>query len=79
MNMSAIPGYQHREKSSFQHTREITRPFGCLDQVIEWCKSECTGEWRWQVIDVSSDIRPGLYVFYFDSDRDCTAFCLKWC
>jgi len=50
-----------------------------LDRVIDWCKSECTGDWRWELVDVSSDISPGQYIFYFDSDRDCAAFSLQWC
>ena len=70
--------YRQRDKDSFLYTREITKSFGHLDPVIEWCKAECTSDWRWQVLDVSSDIRPGRYVFYFDSERDCCAFALKW-
>jgi hypothetical protein len=63
---------------SFNHAREITRPFGQIDRVIEWCKTELVDEWRWQVIDTSSDRRPGRYIFYFDSDRDAAAFALFW-
>jgi len=36
------------------------------------------GDWRWELLDVSSDIRPGRYVFYFDSERDMCAFSMKW-
>ena len=71
--------FEVRAAESFRHARTITKPFGALDQVINWCKSECTAEWRWQVIDVSSDLRPGQYIFYFDSDRDCAAFSIQWC
>lgn len=78
MNTSEATVHRPRDKDSFLYTREITKPFGHLDPVIEWCKAECTSEWRWQVLDVSSDIRPGRYVFYFDSERDCCAFALKW-
>ena len=63
---------------SFRHAREIARPFGEIDRVIEWCKTELVGEWRWQVIDTSSDRRPGRYIFYFDSDRDAAAVALFW-
>ena len=63
---------------SFNHAKEISRPFGQIDPIIDWCKSEMTGEWRWQVIDTSSDRRPGRYIFYFDSDRDAAAFTLFW-
>ena len=75
MNMADL---QTREKESFAYAKEIVKPFGGLDQVISWCKTEMLDEWRWQVIEMSSDIRPGKYVFYFDSDRDCCAFTLKW-
>ena len=63
---------------SFRHAREIARPFGQIDPIIDWCKSEMTGEWRWQVIDTSSDRRPGRYIFYFDSERDYFAFTMQW-
>jgi hypothetical protein len=43
---------------SFRHAQEIARPFGQIDRVIEWCKTELVDEWRWQVIDTSSDRRP---------------------
>jgi len=76
--MNTALGPDLRDKESFCHTRKISKPFGVLDHVIDWCRSECTGDWRWQVIDVSSDISPGLYIFYFDSDRDACAFTLKW-
>jgi hypothetical protein len=78
MNTVTVP-YQVRNKESFQHTRKIIKPFGALDRVIDWCKSECTGDWRWELVDVSSDTSPGQYIFYFDSDRDCAAFSLQWC
>jgi hypothetical protein len=67
-----------REKESFQHAVEITKPFGVIDFVINWCKAEMISDWRWQLIEISSDIKPGRYCFYFDSDRDYCAFLLKW-
>ena len=63
---------------SFNHAREIARPFGQVDGIIEWCKTELVGDWRWQVVTTSSDRAPGLYIFYFDSDRDAAAFALFW-
>lgn len=69
----------NRSKESFAHAQEILKPFGGLDQVIVWCKAEMVEEWRWQLVDVSTDLRPGRYVFYFDSERDYLAFLLKWC
>ncbi len=69
---------QIRDGESFVYSREIRKPFGQIDSILEWCKSELQEEWRWQLVDVSSDIRPGRYIFYFDSERDCFAFALKW-
>ena len=67
-----------RNRESFLYSREITKPFGELDRVIDWCTTELVGDWRWQLVDVSSDRRPGRYVFYFDSERDFFAFTLQW-
>ena len=69
---------QDREKNSFAHSKEIVKPFGNLDNIISWCKTELVGEWRWELIEVSTDQRPGRYVFYFDSERDLFAFVLHW-
>ena len=63
---------------SFSHAQEIARPFGQIDRIIEWCTTELTGDWRWQVVTTSSDRAPGRYIFYFDSDRDAAAFALFW-
>jgi hypothetical protein len=67
-----------RLSESFNYAQEISRPFGQIDRVIEWCKSELTGEWRWQMVSASSAQAPGRYIFYFDSDRDAAAFSLFW-
>ena len=67
-----------RLSASFNHAREIARPFGQIDRIIEWCKTELVGDWRWQVVTTSSDRAPGRYIFYFDSDRDAAAFALFW-
>ena len=63
---------------SFHYAQEIARPFGQIDRIIEWCKTELIGDWRWQVVTTSSDRAPGRYIFYFDSDRDAAAFALFW-
>lgn len=73
-----IADHHIRNKESFAYAKEISKPWGGLDLVLAWCKTELVGEWRWQLVDVSSDVRPGRYIFYFDSDRDCCAFTLKW-
>jgi hypothetical protein len=68
----------YREGASFAYQHELTKPFGTLDTVLDWCKDQLIGDWRWQLIEVSTDQRPGRYVFYFDSERDCVAFVLQW-
>ena len=75
-NLAAI--HNIRDKESFPYAREIAKPFGGLDPVIRWCKSELEADWRWQMIEMSNDLRPGRYIFYFDSEKDCCAFTLKW-
>ena len=67
-----------RPGDSFRYAREILKPYGELDRVLAWCKTELIGEWRWQVVATSSDRAPGRYIFYFDSDRDAAAFALFW-
>lgn len=67
-----------RDKASFNHAQEITKPFGQVEHVLDWCKSELVNEWRWQLVDVSSNNRPGRYIFYFDDERDYLAFIMKW-
>jgi hypothetical protein len=67
-----------RKQESFPYSREIAKPFGELDRVLTWCKTELVGDWRWQLVDVSTDQRPGRYIFYFDSERDHFAFTLYW-
>jgi hypothetical protein len=70
--------FEIRKGESFKFAREIHKPYGELDRILEWCKHELTDEWRWQLIDHSTDTRPGRYIFYFDSNRDCFAFSLQW-
>lgn len=67
-----------RDKASFNFAREIVKPFGEVEHVLDWCKSELVDEWRWQLCEVSSDRKPGRYIFYFDNERDCLAFTMKW-
>ena len=72
------PLFEIRLGDSFEYAQEINKPFGQLDRVLAWCKTEMTGEWRWQLVDVSTDQRPGRYIFYCDSERDYFAFFLQW-
>ena len=67
-----------RDKDSFDHAHEIVKAFGVIEHVLNWCKIELRGEWRWQLIEMSSDIKPGRYIFYFDDERDYLAFLMKW-
>jgi hypothetical protein len=67
-----------REGDSFAFHREIEKPWGQLDAILAWCKTELQGDWRWQLIEISHENRPGRYKFYFDSERDCVAFVLQW-
>lgn len=76
--MTVLDQYTVREKESFRHAVEIGKPFGKLDSVIDWCKQNTSDEWRWQLVQVSSDHAPGRYIFYFDSEKDYCAFLLKW-
>jgi hypothetical protein len=72
------PPLIYRTKESFNHATEIIKPFGVLESILDWCKSEMVDDWRWQLVEMSSDIKPGRYIFFFDSERDCLAFVLKW-
>lgn len=68
----------HRDRKSFSHAYDLRKPYGGLDGVLLWCKSECRGDWRWELVEVATDKRDGWYIFYFDLDLDFTAFLLKW-
>ena len=67
-----------RNKDSFNHAKEISKEFGILESVLDWCKEEIAADWRWQLVEISNNHRPGRYIFYFDSERDYLAFIMKW-
>ena len=67
-----------RDRDSFDHAQEIIKPFGVIETVLNWCKSELRGDWRWQLLQMSSTHQPGRYCFYFDDERDYLAFVMKW-
>ena len=69
---------ERQETEGFPFAKEISKPFGVLDSVIEWCDHELTDDWRWQLVASSSSTIPGRYIFYFTSGRDYFAFVLKW-
>lgn len=66
-----------RDPGSFAYAKEIVKPFGAIEGILDWAKSEFVGEFRWQLCEVSSQHRPGRYIFYFDNERDYLAFLLK--
>ena len=67
-----------RDQKSFNHAQEIHKPFGEIERVLDWCKSELGHDWRWQLCSVSNYHQPGRYIFYFDDERDYLAFVMKW-
>jgi hypothetical protein len=67
-----------RSRESFAHAMEVQRDWGGLEPILSWCKAELQGDWRWQLVDMATDQRPGRYCFFFDSERDVVAFSLKW-
>lgn len=68
----------YRAADTFLHCVTCVRPWGVLESVLCWCQQECTSEWRWRLIEMPTDRRPGTYDFYFDSERDAVAFSLQW-
>ena len=74
----SLIGDRIRNGESFAHAKEVSKISGGLDQILSWCKTEMTSEWRWQLVDGSTDQHPGRYIFYFDSERDFFAFTLQW-
>lgn len=70
--------YQVRTGESFRYAITVDKAYGILDDILDWCRANMLADWRWQLISPSSDRSPGKYTFYFDSDRDCCAFKLRW-
>ena len=65
-------------KEGFNHAKMITKSFGVIEEILDWCKRELSNEWRWQLKEVSTHTRNGEYIFYFDSERDYLTFLMKW-
>lgn len=63
---------------NLRHRAEISKPFGVLDIVLEWCRDHLQSEWRWTLTQPSTDLCPGLYVFYFVDEHDYLMFVLRW-
>ena len=72
------PPVDFRDRDSFEFAKEIIKPFGAIEPILDWSKKELIGTWRWQLCEISSERRPGRYIFYFDSERDYLSFILKW-
>jgi hypothetical protein len=86
-------GYQHIH--SFTTTRtlpwtEFANWMDCYEQMNEWCKANCQGKFRSDILRVIkapstnnewelNDIGGGDALFYaFKDSRDFTMFCLRW-
>jgi hypothetical protein len=52
----------------------VSKPFGWLDPALDWCRREVGQEWKWQLIESSTDQAHGVYRFYFSSLQDFVAF-----
>ena len=74
----SIMGNVMRASLSFAFSNEIVKPYGTIDKILDWCRQELVDEWRWEIVEESSDVRPGRYIFYFDSGRDACAFSISW-
>lgn len=57
---------------------EISKPFGVLDTVLEWCREHLQSEWRWTLTQPSTNLFPGQYEFYFADEHDYLVFVLRW-
>jgi hypothetical protein len=71
--------FPNQDAPTFRYALEVNKPWGGLDYIVEWCKSEMQDpSWRWQLVESSTNLRPGRYIFYFNNSRDYCAFKLKW-
>lgn len=55
---------------------DITLGYGVLKPTIEWCKRNCTSEWKFTEDGNTIDDWQRKYTFYFESERDYVAFTL---
>jgi hypothetical protein len=70
--------FHQRDRESFPYKHVAYFPFGQLSSVLNWCKTELQGDWRWELLTNSTDLAPGKYAFYFDLDVDLSIFLLWW-
>ena len=66
------------EDVEFKHALEIHKPYGVLDSILEWTKTNVSGRWGWQLVRSSSSKQDGRYIFFFDDEQDILAFTLRW-
>ena len=64
------------------HKTKIDIPYGKLDSILSWCKTNCESDWQF---DSGAEYLAGLgasyraksshaYDFYFESEKDYVAF-----
>lgn len=54
---------------------EIDIEFGKLKPLLNWCEKNCTGEWKYNIIDPAGDM-VGQYTFFFEDKNDKLNFIL---
>ena len=62
----------------YKFSQAIEKEYGSIDQVLEWCQSELSEKWAWEITSGPSSTAPCSFIFYFNSERDTVAFRLKW-
>jgi hypothetical protein len=53
----------------------IFLPYGRLSEVLDWCRCNCTGEWKFGE-DIHTTDSWTYYNFYFENEQDYVAFLL---
>jgi hypothetical protein len=86
-------GYPYTHQFTSTHTlpwTEFANWMDCYEQMNEWCKANCQGKFRSDILRVIkapstsnewelNDIGGGDALFYaFKDSRDFTMFCLRW-
>lgn len=67
-----MAGQDHQSDLFFSCVK--IQPFGWLDRALHWCRKETQAEWKWSLIESSSDTTHGIYKFYFKDFQDLVAF-----
>jgi hypothetical protein len=61
--------------TEYSFRTDISVPYGSLNSLLEWCKTNCKDNWGWHMISPSGE-KPGLYKFHFMSEADQINFIL---